>query len=85
VATGEEGILAVLSLVLADSVFEWLLPGQLLVLATALLSLVLRLRRTSGEERQQVKWFVYTVVTRVLVFVTTTLPSAPATCSRCSA
>jgi len=58
---------------LADDVFEWLLPGQLLVLATALTSLVLRLRRTSGEERQQVKWFVYTVVTVVLVFVTTTL------------
>jgi hypothetical protein len=58
---------------LADVVFEWLLPGQLLVLATALVSLVLRLRRASGEERQQVKWFVYTVVTVVLVFVTTTL------------
>jgi hypothetical protein len=58
---------------LADVVFEWLLPGQLLVLATALMSLVLRLRRASGEERQQVKWFVYTVVTVVLVFVTTTL------------
>jgi hypothetical protein len=58
---------------LADGVFEWLLPGQLLVLATALVSLVLRLRRASGEERQQVKWFVYTVVTVVLVFVTTTL------------
>jgi hypothetical protein len=58
---------------LADAVFEWLLPGQLLVLATALVSLVLRLRRASGEERQQVKWFVYTVVTVVLVFVTTTL------------
>jgi hypothetical protein len=58
---------------LADGVFEWLLPGQLLVLATALVSLGLRLRRASGEERQQVKWFVYTVVTVVLVFVTTTL------------
>ena len=54
---------------LADAVFEWLLPGQLLVLATALVSLVLRLRRASGEERQQVKWFVYTVVTVVLVTV----------------
>ena len=58
---------------LADVVFGWLLPGQLLVLAVALASLVGRLRRTRGEERQQVKWFVYTVVTVVLVFVTTTL------------
>jgi hypothetical protein len=58
---------------LADTVFGWLLPGQLLVLATALVSLVGRLRRAAGEERQQVKWFVYTVVTVVLVFVTTTL------------
>jgi hypothetical protein len=58
---------------LADVVFGWLLPGQLLVLATALVSLVGRLRRTRGEERQQVKWFVYTVATVVLVFVTTTL------------
>jgi hypothetical protein len=34
---------------------------------------VLRLRRASGEERQQVKWFVYTVVTVILVFVVSTL------------
>ena len=58
---------------LADTVFGWLLLGQLLLLATALVSVVLRLRRASGEERQQVKWFVYTVVTVVLVFVTSTL------------
>jgi hypothetical protein len=58
---------------LADVVFGWLLPGQLLILATALISLVGRLRRTRGEERQQVKWFVYTVATVVLMFVTSTL------------
>jgi hypothetical protein len=54
---------------LADPVFGWLLPGQLLLLATALVSVVARLRRARGEERQQVKWFVYTVVTVVVVFV----------------
>jgi hypothetical protein len=54
---------------LADSVFGWLLPGQLLLLATALVSVVLRLRRAHWEERQQVKWFVYTVVTVVVLFI----------------
>jgi hypothetical protein len=54
---------------LADAVFGWLLPGQLLLLAVALLSLVARLRRATGEERQQVKWFVHTVVTVVVLFI----------------
>jgi hypothetical protein len=40
---------------LADTVFGWLLPGQLLLLATALVSVVLRPRQARGEERQQVK------------------------------
>ena len=44
---------------LAEHMFNWLLPGQLLLLVIALVSVVLRLRRASGEERQQVKWFVY--------------------------
>jgi hypothetical protein len=57
---------------LADVVFGYLLPGQLLLLAAALVSLVGRLRRASGEERQQVKWFVDTVVT-VVVFAISTL------------
>jgi MFS family permease len=57
----------------ADTVFGLLLLGQLFLLATALVSVVLRLRRASGEERQQVKWFVYTVVTVILVFVVSTL------------
>jgi hypothetical protein len=54
---------------LADTVFGWLLPGQLLLLLVALVSVVLRLRRATGEERQQVKWFVYTVVTVTVTFV----------------
>jgi hypothetical protein len=54
---------------LADTVFAWLLPAQLLLLATALVSVVLRLRRARGEERQQVKWFVYTVVTVIVLFI----------------
>jgi hypothetical protein len=53
----------------ADLVFGVLLPAQLLLLAVALVSLVLRLRRATGEERQQVKWFAYTVVTVVVLFV----------------
>jgi hypothetical protein len=36
----------------------WSVVGVYFVLA-AILSLFLRLRRASGEERQQVKWFVY--------------------------
>jgi hypothetical protein len=54
---------------LANNVFGWLLPGQLLLLLVALVSVVLRLRRATGEERQQVKWFVYTVVTVTVAFV----------------
>ena len=54
---------------LAETVFDWLLVGQLLLLAVALVSLVLRLRRSSGEERLQVKWFVYTVAAVVVLFV----------------
>jgi hypothetical protein len=54
---------------LADTAFDWLLGGQLLVLAIALVSVVLRLRRARGEERQQVKWFVYTVVTVIVLFI----------------
>ena len=54
---------------LADVVFGVLLPGQLLVLGVCVVSLLWRLRRAPGEERQQVKWFVYTVATVILAFV----------------
>jgi hypothetical protein len=53
----------------ADVVFGVLLPAQLLLLLVALASLVPRLRRANGEERQQVKWFVYTVMTVIVLFV----------------
>jgi two-component system, NarL family, sensor kinase len=69
---------------LADTVFGWLLLGQLFVLAVCVLSLLRRLRRSSGEERQQVKWFVYTVATVILVFVVSTLIIGAGVCSRCS-
>jgi len=46
---------------LAERVFDTMLAGNFLLLAVALVSLVVRLRRARGEERQQVKLFVYTV------------------------
>ena len=45
----------------ASSVWGVLLLTNVLLLVVAGLSLVLRLRRSHGEERQQVKWFVYAV------------------------
>lgn len=47
------------------------IAGALLVLGLvgAILSAVLRFRRSAGVERQQMKWFVFTVVVGVLVLV----------------
>ena len=49
-------------------VFGVLLTFQLLLLVVAALSLLLRLKRSHGEVRQQVKWFVYTVAFVMLFF-----------------
>ncbi|HEX2154787.1 MAG TPA: hypothetical protein VHL52_12515 [Acidimicrobiia bacterium] len=53
----------------ATAVFDLLLAGQLLLVATALAAQVLRLRRSRGPERQQITWFVYAVVVSVGVFI----------------
>jgi hypothetical protein len=54
---------------MATAVFDLLLGGQLLLVATAMAAQVLRLRRSQGPERQQITWFVYAVVVSVAVFI----------------
>jgi hypothetical protein len=51
-----------------SAVFGILLAFNLLLLAISALSLLLRLKRSHGEERQQVKVFVYTVACVMLFF-----------------
>jgi hypothetical protein len=59
---------------IADQTFNLLLPGaQLCGLGVGVAALLVRLRRTRGAEHQQVKWFIYTVVVVVVVFISTTL------------
>lgn len=52
-----------------DTVFETLLFGQLLLVVTSMVSLVLRFRRAEPVERQQLKWFVSGVLAAVILFV----------------
>jgi hypothetical protein len=49
-------------------VFGALLAFNLLLLPISAASLLLRLKRSTGDERQQVKWFVYTVAFVILFF-----------------
>jgi len=53
---------------LGTDVFGGLLAFNLLLLPISAASLLLRLKRTRGDERQQVKWFVYTVAFVILFF-----------------
>jgi len=53
---------------IGTAVFGVLLPLNLLLLVVSAGSLILRLKRSTGDERQQVKWFVYTVAFVMLFF-----------------
>jgi MFS family permease len=65
----------------ARPIFERIQLVALITLAAAvllgLLSIVLRLRRARGDERQQVKWFTYNVVALVVLLVASTFLSRP--------
>ena len=52
----------------ASVVFGILLYVNLALLVVAGTSLIIRLRRSRGEERQQLKWFAYTVALVMFVF-----------------
>jgi hypothetical protein len=53
---------------LASGIFQTALIVNVVLLVVGAASLVLRLRRAHGEERQQVKWFVYTVLFVMVAF-----------------
>jgi signal transduction histidine kinase len=48
-------------------------PVMLVLFAIAVASMVIRFRRSSGVERQQLKWFAFAVLVLVTYFVTTTV------------
>jgi hypothetical protein len=56
---------------IASTVFGILLFANLALLVVAGASLILRLRRSGGEERQQIKWFAYTVAFVMFAFPVT--------------
>ena len=53
-----------------SAIFNGLLFFNLIMLVVAGISLVFRLRRSHGEERQQVKWFIYAVAFVMFAFPT---------------
>ena len=56
------------SYLIADVTFGVFIFGNFALLVLSAVSLVLRLRRAAGVERQQLKWFVYAVALFTLVF-----------------
>ena len=47
--------------------FAWI--GLLLAIATAIAAVIVRFRRSAGEERQQIRWLAYVVITAVVVLL----------------
>ncbi len=60
-----------------ETVQAFAIPTLLGAELLGLVSIVLRLRRARGDERQQVKWFAYTVVALVVLIVASMFLSGP--------